>query len=218
MIDPMSTLQPEHVLVVAAHPDDIEFLAGGRVGRWAAAGSSVHYLLVTDGAGGSRDIAQTPTQLAACRRAEQRAAALMLGVTSVSFLGYPDGRVEPTLELRLAIARIIRQVRPDAVLTLDPQFRYSHSYINHPDHIAVGTATLAAIMPLANTRLAALELEREGLEPHDVREVYLAVPEMPTVWMPLSAADLSRKLCAVRAHASQFATAIPKMSCTTGHC
>jgi LmbE family N-acetylglucosaminyl deacetylase len=157
---------PQRVLIVAAHPDDGEFMAGGTLAHWSAQGASIHYCLVTDGTGGSRDPNQTPEQLAAIRREEQRNAAKVLGSDDVTFLGYVDGRVEPTLELRFQIARVIRRVRPDVVITQDPNFRYSSTYINHPDHRAVADATLAAIMPIANTRLSALELLEEGLEPH----------------------------------------------------
>ena len=195
---------PRCVLYVAAHPDDAEFMAGGTLARWAANGADIYYLLVTDGIGGSRDPDQTPESLASIRRAEQRNAAKVLGVAGVTFLGYPDGWVEPSLELRLAIAREIRRVRPDVVVTQDPLFRYSPSYINHPDHRAVADATLAAIMPTANTRLAAIDLLKEGLAPHDVDEVYLTTPTTPTVWMPLTAAELDRKLQALGQHTSQL--------------
>lgn len=196
--------RPQRVLVVAAHPDDGEFMCGGSLAHWSSNGASIHYLLVTDGTGGSRDPEQTPAQLAMIRREEQRNAARILGSDDVTFLGYVDGRVEPTLELRMQIARVIRQVRPDVIVSQDPLFRYSATYINHPDHRAVADATLAAIMPTANTRLSALELIDEGLEPHDVSEVYLSVASTPTVWVPLTEADLARKVEALRAHASQM--------------
>ncbi|HEX6290095.1 MAG TPA: PIG-L family deacetylase [Herpetosiphonaceae bacterium] len=195
---------PKRVLIVAPHPDDGEFMAGGTLAHWAANGASIHYLLITDGTGGSRDPNQTQEQLAQIRREEQRNAARVLGSNDVTFLGYVDGRVEPTLELRLEIARVIRRVRPDVIITQDPLFRYSPTYINHPDHRAVADATLAAIMPTANTRLSALELLEEGLEPHDVSEVYLSVPVTPTVWVPLTQADIERKIDSLRAHASQM--------------
>jgi LmbE family N-acetylglucosaminyl deacetylase len=192
------------VLIVAPHPDDGEFMAGGTLARWSANGASIHFLLITDGTGGSRDPNQTPEQLAQIRREEQRNAARVLGSHDVTFLGYPDGRVEPTLALRMEIARVIRRVRPDVIITQDPLFRYSPTYINHPDHCAVADATLAAIMPIANTRLSALELLEEGLEPHDVSEVYLSVPVTPTVWVPLTQEDIERKIESLRAHASQM--------------
>jgi LmbE family N-acetylglucosaminyl deacetylase len=195
---------PQRVLVVGAHPDDAEFMAGGSLAHWHANGASIHYLIVTDGIGGSRDPSQTQERLLTIRREEQRNAARVLGSDDVTFLGYIDGRVEPTLQLRFDIARVIRRVRPDVIVTQDPQFRYSPTYINHPDHRAVADATLAAIMPTANTLLSAPELNAEGLEPHDVSEVYLSVPVNPTVWVPLSSEDLQRKMAALREHKSQL--------------
>lgn len=195
---------PHSVLAVAAHPDDIEFMAGGTLARWIEQGTQAHYLLITDGCGGSRDPNQTTEALASLRRREQRAAAERLGVGSVTFLGYRDAEVEASLELRLAIARVIRLVRPEAVLTFDPQRYYGSVGINHPDHLAVGASTLGAVMPLANTLLAAPALAAEGLAPHDVRSVYLFDPAAPTAWMPLAQRDVERKLAALEAHTSQL--------------
>jgi LmbE family N-acetylglucosaminyl deacetylase len=195
---------PRRVLVVVAHPDDIEFMCAGTIARWTAQGAEVFYCLVTDGTAGSRDPEMTPERLSAIRREEQRAAAAVLGVRDVIFLGYQDGRVEPTVELRFAIARVIRRVRPDVVVVQDPMFRYSRNYINHPDHRAVAEAALAAIMPIANTRLAALELIDEGLEPHDVDEVYLAAPVTPDIWIPLEQQHFAAKIAALREHVSQM--------------
>lgn len=195
---------PAIALAVAAHPDDIEYMAGATLAAWIAAGTSVHYLLVTDGAGGSRDPLQTPEALASQRREEQREAAGILGVSSATFLGYRDAEVEPSRELKLAIARVIRQVRPEVVLTFDPHLHYHNAGINHTDHLAVGASTLAAVMPLANTRLAAPELIGEGLEPHDVAAVYLFEAAQPTHWMPVTSEEVARKIAALRAHVSQM--------------
>lgn len=186
-----------------AHPDDIEFMAGGTVARWARAGAAIHYCLLTDGNAGSRDPSLTPELLAELRREEQRAAGAVLGVASCQFLGYHDGRLIDTMDLRLAIARAIRMVRPDTVITSDPQFFYSPTYLNHPDHRVAGAATAAAIMPLANTRLAAPELLAEGLEPHDVSYVYLASPARASHWVALDPEDLEVKFAMLAAHASQ---------------
>jgi LmbE family N-acetylglucosaminyl deacetylase len=201
---PKPNPHPQRVLIVAPHPDDAEFMAGGVLARWHAQGASIHFLLVTDGISGSRDPSQTPEQLAAIRRAEQIAAAKILGSEDVTFLGYPDGRVEPTLALRWDIARTIRRVKPDVVMTMDPNFRYSENYINHPDHRAVADATLGAIMPTANTLLAALDLAEEGLEPHDVSEVYLSAAVKSNAWVPLTEEDIQRQMAALREHKSQL--------------
>jgi LmbE family N-acetylglucosaminyl deacetylase len=196
---------PRRVLAVMAHPDDIEFMAGGLISRWARLGAELHYCLLTDGNSGSRDPSLTPAVLAELRRAEQQAAGALFNVASYCFLGRIDGRLVADIDLRLAIAREIRRVRPDTVVTCDPRFFYGPSYINHPDHRAAAEATLAAVMPIANTRLAALELLEEGLEPHDVSTVYLAAPDRATLWLPLEQQDLDRKVAAMQAHASQMA-------------
>jgi LmbE family N-acetylglucosaminyl deacetylase len=197
---------PERVLAVAAHPDDLEFMAGGTMARWAADGARITYCIVTDGASGSRDPSMSSERLIVLRQEEQRTAAAVIGVEEVIFLGYPDGRLEPTLELRFNIARVIRRVRPDVLITGDPTMRWSATfgYINHPDHIAAGEATLAAVMPTANTLLAAPELLAEGLEPHDVSEVLLSSWGTGNLYVPLSEEDLARKARALQAHVSQL--------------
>jgi LmbE family N-acetylglucosaminyl deacetylase len=194
---------PRVALAVMAHPDDIEFMAGGLVSRWARGGAALHYCLLTDGNSGSRDPSLTPEGLALMRRAEQQAAGALLGAAGYHFLGHPDGRLVDSVAVRLEIARVIRQVQPDAIVTSDPQFFYSPWYLNHPDHRAAGAATAAAIMPLANTRLAAPELLAEGLEPHDVTDVYLANAAQPTLFVPLEPEDFERKVAAMGAHTSQ---------------
>ena len=165
---------PRRVLIVMAHPDDGEFGCGATVAKWAAEGRDVYYCLVTDGqVGDAGDENITSEELARVRQEEAQAAARALGVRNdVIFLHYMDSRLEPTLELRRDIARVIRQVKPDVVICQDPTVRWSgQGYINHPDHRAAGEATLAAIMPVASTRLAFPELAAEGLKAHNVREV-----------------------------------------------
>jgi LmbE family N-acetylglucosaminyl deacetylase len=195
---------PARVLAVGAHPDDIEFMAGGTLAHWAAAGAHVTYCIVTDGASGSRDPNMSNDRLVALRQEEQRAAAAAIGAQEVVFLGYPDGRLQHTLAVRFDIARVIRRVRPDVIISSDPTIRWRGSYINHPDHIAAADATLAAIMPTANTLLAAPELMAEGLEPHDVSEVYLTSWGEADTWIPLSEEDVERKLAALREHHTQL--------------
>lgn len=161
-------------LVVVAHPDDPEFLFGATIASLVDGGVPVSYVICSDGANGSRDVRMPSEQLTALRYDEQRAAAELLGVDSVRFLDFPDGRLEPTPALRLAIAREIRRVRPDLVLTHYPS-RVLHLPIeaSHPDHLAVGEATLAAISPDASNGRACAQLLREGLQPHRVREVWV---------------------------------------------
>lgn len=192
-------------LLIAAHPDDAEFAAAGTVARWVDMGTDVRYVVVTDGASGSADPQMTRERLAALREAEQRAACRELGVSQVEFLGYPDGYLEPTIPARRAVAAAIRRHRPEAVVTLNPETRWSErGYINHPDHRAVGDLVLHSINPAASTRLWDPSLISEGLEPWDIAELWL---------MSIASADLlvditktfDRKLAALRAHKSQLA-------------
>jgi LmbE family N-acetylglucosaminyl deacetylase len=210
-----TTGKPEaakRVLIVMAHPDDGEFGCGGTIARWASEGRDIYYCLVTDGqVGDAGDTEITSAQLTEVRQREANAAARALGVRrEVIFLHYMDSRLEPTLEVRGAIARVIRQVRPDVVICQDPTVRWSgQGYINHPDHRAAGEATLASIMPVASTRLAYPELAAEGLAPHNVREVYIASSQSPDRWVDIGA-HLETKLAALREHKSQLREWDPK--------
>jgi LmbE family N-acetylglucosaminyl deacetylase len=192
------------VLVVMAHPDDAEFGAAGTVARWAREGRHVSYAIVTDGNRGTEDPEMTPERLTKIRHAEQRAAATKLGVREVFFLGYDDGSVQPTLDLRREITRWIRRCKPDVVVAPDPSRWFTgQTYVNHPDHRATGDATLAAIMPSADTRLIFPELLQEGLEPHKVKEIYLTGPAQPDMWVDITD-TFHLKIQALREHASQI--------------
>lgn len=191
------------VLVVMAHPDDVDFGCSGTVATWTGRGIEVTYLLVTDGDAGGYDDAITRQEMAVLRREEQRAAAKAVGVEDVRFLGYPDGRVEPTLGLRRDIARAIRQVRPDRVLTQSPERNYERIHPSHPDHRAVGGAALDAVYPDARNPYAFPELLGvEGLEAWTVREVWLSGGPTPDHYVDVTE-TYERKLAALRAHASQ---------------
>ncbi len=194
---------PESALVIVAHPDDAEFMVAGTVARWTTAGSTVTYLLVTDGDKGSSDPDLASHTLAALRREEQRAAGAVLGVQQVEFLHYADGMVEPSLALRRDIARVIRRHRPQAALIQDPQFFYGGEYINHPDHRAVGEAALGAIYPAARDRLTFPELLAEGLEPHKVRDVFIGMAGQANTIIDISA-TIDKKIEALLAHRSQM--------------
>lgn len=193
----------DRALVVMAHPDDPEYAAGGTTARWTAAGAAVAYVIVTDGSKGSADRAMTVDRLVALRQEEQRAAAAALGVRDVVFLGQPDGEVVADLALRHRIAREIRRLRPDVVVTHDPATLYWDTAINHPDHRAVGQATLDAVFPTARDWLNAPQLLAEGLEPHHVREVLLSGTTAADTWVDI-APTLAAKVAALRWHASQI--------------
>jgi LmbE family N-acetylglucosaminyl deacetylase len=193
------------ILVVVAHPDDVDFGAAGTIAHWTDQGIQVAYCIVTDGDAGGHERAADAGGMAALRRAEQTVAAHLLGVHDVRFLGYPDGLVEPTLGLRQDIARIIRQVRPYRVLTHSPERNYARVAQSHPDHRAVGAATLDAIYPDARNPYAFPSLlADEGLEPWTVSEGWLRGGPTPNHYVDVTD-TFDRKIAAIRAHASQTA-------------
>jgi LmbE family N-acetylglucosaminyl deacetylase len=194
----------ERVLVVAAHPDDPEFLFGATLARLADAGAEIDYVICSDGANYGRDPAKTPAEVKEMRCAEQRAAASVLGVRDITFLGFVDGQLEANLELRSAIARQIRRFKPDLVLTHFPRRVLDiPMQASHPDHMAVGEATLAAVFPTASNSRILPELQQEGLSPHRVPEVWVPGYERPNHVVD-ARPFLDRKLEALRCHKSQM--------------
>lgn len=199
MLLDISALALERVQVIVAHPDDIESWCGGAVARFSSLGKQVAYVLCTSGDKGTSDPTQTPQQVAERREAEQLEAARVLGVEKVTFLRWPDSEVEPTLALRRELVRQVRVWRPDLVITHDP----APPYRLHPDHRAVGRATLDALFPCARDPLTfAEQITHEGLRAHLVPEVWLFASETPDIWIDIAEA-LPRKIQARLAHASQ---------------
>jgi LmbE family N-acetylglucosaminyl deacetylase len=191
------------ILVVNAHPDDVDFSAAGTVALWTDAGIEVTYCIVTDGDAGGHDESVPRAEIPSLRRAEQTAAAKQVGVHDLRFLGYPDGMVEPTLALRRDLARVIRQVRPDRLLCPSPERNYARLPPSHPDHRAVGSAALDAVYPDARNPFAFPELlAGEGLEPWKVREVWIPGGPAPSHYVDVTA-SFGRKVAALRAHQSQ---------------
>jgi len=189
---------------VVAHPDDVDFGWAGSVAVMTDGGIDVHYCLVTDGDAGGSETGIPREEMAALRREEQTAAAAIVGVHDLHWLGYPDGRVESTLTLRCDISRIIRTVRPQRVLTQSPDRNWDRIYASHPDHLATGDATAAAVYPDARNRWAHPELEKEGLEPWTVDELWLgAGVAAPTHFLDIPSA-VDRKIAALMSHKSQL--------------
>ena len=166
--------QYERAMVIVAHPDDPEFFTGGTVGRLTGAGIQVEYLIVTAGDKGNDDRSITGPQLATIRVVEQEAAAKCLGVTKVTFLGYPDGFLEPSYEVQRDVVRELRRFRPDIVLTTDPDRLYSTRGISHRDHRTAGLIVLDSVFPAARNHMYFPELMEEGWEPHKVREIWIS--------------------------------------------
>ena len=196
---------PLRILGVFAHPDDSEFSCGGSAAVWAREGAEITYVIVTNGAAGSNDPNQDLDELVRIREAEQRAACAVLGVREVLFLGYPDGTLQPTLELRRELTRIIRKLKPDRVVCGDPTgVFYGNEYINHPDHRAAAEAAIYAVFPSACTRPIFPELLAEGYEPHQVKEVYINADGAQTDTYIDISSTLELKVEALRCHKSQI--------------
>lgn len=195
---------PERVLCVCAHPDDPEFGFGATVARLTAEGAQVTYVIATDGSQGGEDPAVPDAELAALRQAEQRAAAAVLGVREVCFLGLPDGRLVADLALRGLIVREIRRTRAQLVLTQSPARALVSGRIgvDHPDHLAVGEATLQAVYPDSRNPRAFRELLRQGLGPVRVEEVWIAAPQSGEHLVDVSD-FVDKKLQALACHRSQ---------------
>lgn len=194
------------VLVVTAHPDDVDFGSAGTVASWTAAGTVVTYCICTSGDAGGFD-ATPRTDMPEIRQREQRAAAEAVGVTDVHFLGYRDGEVSADLRLRRDITRMIRTVRPHLVLTHSPEINWDRIAVSHPDHRAVGEATLAAVYPDARNEFAHPDLLlQHGLEPWTVPRMWLSEAPDERVNRAVDITDhFEAKVAALAAHRSQVA-------------
>jgi LmbE family N-acetylglucosaminyl deacetylase len=195
----------ERALVVVAHPDDVDFGAAGTIASWTKAGTAVTYLLCTDGDAGGFDPAVARSDIPLIRRAEQIAAGAILGVHDVRFLGYPDGDLRVTQDLRRDISRVIRQVRPQRMLIQSPERNWARIPSSHPDHLAAGEAAITAVYPDARNPFAHATLLRdEGLADWTVREVWLSGHPTNNHYVDVTD-QFDLKIAALRAHLSQTA-------------
>ena len=191
----------KRALVVVAHPDDIDFGSAGTVATLTRHGVDVAYCLVTSGDAGGDGSTLSKAERAAVREAEQTAAAAEVGVTNLTFLRLPDGEVEPTLDLRRQISRVIRIHKPDLVITQSPERNWERIHASHPDHLAAGEATMRAVYPDARNPHAFPELLGEGLAPHTVWVVWLA-SQQPSMVVDITK-SFDAKLVALTKHESQ---------------
>jgi LmbE family N-acetylglucosaminyl deacetylase len=195
--------QAERILVVTAHPDDVDFGAAGSVATWTDQGIDVSYCICTDGDAGGADTGVPRHEMPKLRREEQTKAAAVVGVSDLHWLGFPDGMLESTLELRKAIARVIRIVRPDRVVCQSPERLLSRIYASHPDHLAAGDATISAVYPDSRNAWSFPELLDQGHAPHTVPELWLMAREQPNVFVDTTTA-IDRKVEALLCHRSQM--------------
>jgi LmbE family N-acetylglucosaminyl deacetylase len=198
---------PQRAMSIHAHPDDQEFTVAGTLAKWARAGCEIISVVITSGDSGSNDPdkdAAYKVRLAELREEEQRRANAVLGIKQTIFLRYLDGELEATIPLRRELTRVIRQYRPDVVVTgnMEASF-YGNEYINHPDHRAAASAATYAVFPSAGTRLIFADLLEAGLEPHQVKRLYIHGSETPDTWVDISQ-TIDLKIEALRKHASQL--------------
>ncbi len=197
-------------MVIIAHPDDAEFGAAGTVAAWVRDGWEMYYVICTDGSGGGSDHAtdvsiEARRKISQLRKKEQRDACDVLGVKEVIFLDYPDGQLQPSLELRRDIVRVMRRFQPTRVIIQSPERSWNPVLAigrYHPDHMAAGEASLYAIYPACQNPWDFPELLEEGLQPHRVREVFVMGAPSQNYKTDISA-TIELKIEALRAHVSQ---------------
>ena len=191
--------KPVDVLLITAHPDDAEFGAAGSVARWTQEGRTVAYVVCTSGGKGTSDRTMTSQELVRIREQEQQAAADVLGVSNVVFLGYEDQTIADTPDFRKHLVEMIRTFRPHTVVTSDAYRRY----IWHRDHRILGQVVMDALFPFARDHMAYPDLLSKGLEPHKVKELLLFGTEDVNYRIDVSA-TIEKKLAALKCHASQM--------------
>lgn len=202
----VNTWTPKRVMVIVAHPDDIEFSCAGTIARWVREGAEVCYVLCTSGDVGIIDPHITKQEATALREAEQTAAAAVVGVTNVVYLREPDGMLQATLDLRKKLVREIRKFRPDTLIAGDPTvFWAGDGYINHPDHRAAALAAIDAVFPAAGMPTLFKELEAEGLTAHKTHKVYVQAWDLEAANTFINTSDtIDLKIEALRKHKSQM--------------
>jgi LmbE family N-acetylglucosaminyl deacetylase len=207
MDQPGAWASPKNILVILAHPDDPEFFCGATLARWARAGHSITYTLMTCGDKGYNEwttVEQIKSDdLCAVRHQEEKEAAAVIGAIEVHFLDRPDGYLVPDMDLRREVVRVIRRMKPDILVTCDPQTLFTLFGINHPDHRAAGQAVLEAVFPAAGNAAYFPELLTEGLLPHMPAEVWCSLPSQPTVTLDVTD-TWPIKLDALLRHKSQI--------------
>ena len=198
---------PKIAMSIHAHPDDQEFSIGGTLAKWAKAGCEIVSVVITSGDSGSNDVTKDGSykpELARLRETEQLAANEVLGVMQTVFLRYPDGELQPTIELRKELTRLIRKHKPDVVLCGNPEaWFYGNEYVNHPDHRAAAQAACEAVFPSAGTRLIFTDLLAAGYEPHEVKRLYIHGTDKPDTWVNISE-TIDIKVKALQQHVSQI--------------
>ncbi len=194
---------PNSALVIAAHPDDVDFGLAGTVALWRSLGVPVAYCVITDGDAGGFDRSINRSAIPKIRRTEQLAAARAVGVETVEFLGYHDGSLTVSMDLRRDLSAMIRRYQPERVMCQSPVRNFTRIGTSHPDHLAAGEASLQAVYPDARNPFAHPELLESGLEPHTVLEVAMSAYPEPTHYVDVTE-QIDAKLAAILSHESQL--------------
>jgi LmbE family N-acetylglucosaminyl deacetylase len=202
--------QKKKILVILAHPDDPEFFCGAMIARWCSLGHEVRYCLLTTGQKGSQDPTKTTAKISEIRKFEQQRAADLLGVKSAQFFDYVDGELQPDIEMRKKIVRIVRQFRPQIVVTSDPQnFFPGENRINHADHRAAGQVVAEAVFPAAgNVHYFPELLYDENLKPANIEELWISATSQPNLIVDMTD-YFEKKMEAIFCHKSQIGDADP---------
>ncbi len=197
--------EKKKILVILAHPDDPEFFCGASIARWTQAGQQVHYCLLTRGEKGVQNNIRDPLELAKQREDEQRQAARELGVQDVRFMDFPDGYLQPTLDARKTVVKVLRETRPDIVVTSDPTNYFPReNRINHPDHRICGQIVVEAVFPACGNPMYFPELAQEGLSPHSIEELWLTLTTQGNFHIDVTE-WWERRISALMKHTSQIA-------------
>ena len=194
----------ERILVVGAHPDDVDFATSGTMIKWSREGKEIYYLICTGGDKGGTHNELTPDELVKIRQLEQKAAADIVGARDVIFLNYKDGELEPNKQLKEDIVRVIRKIKPQKVFSFDPaNLEFDSFYLYHSDHRAAAISVFDAIYPAAKNRLYFPHLIEEGLEPHKVEDLYFYGTKKPNIWIDISDVMEDKIRCLLQ-HKSQI--------------
>ena len=200
---PLSDSEIKSVLVVTAHPDDLDFGAGGTIASWAKSGIEVSYCILTNGDQGGEDPNIARSEMPKIRQREQREAGAILGAKNITFLNHVDGWLEPTIERRKEVVREIRKVKPDRMVIQSPERNWDRLFSSHPDHLAAGEIAIQAVYPDSRNAFAFEDLLKvEGLEPWRVREVWVMAHPTPNHYVDITE-TIELKLAALHAHHSQ---------------
>ena len=186
-------------VAVVAHPDDLEYGAAAAVARWTGQGKQFAYVIVSSGEAGIAG--QDPAAVGPLREEEERRSAAVVGVSDVLFLGHPDGVIEYGVALRRDVARALRQLQPEVVITMSFDLTWDEDGpVNHADHRAVGLATLDACRDAANEWV----FRDLALPPAHIKDAYVVTVGDPSHFVDVGA-TMDAGIASLREHGAYLA-------------